>query len=402
MIYKLHIDAFAVTPEIRQALQQVKDDRDLAKSRVNLLEGGLSRAIDHYGDNPTPQVIIAEEHGSDQQLIDNLGRLAEVCEPGTKVIVLGQLNDIGIYRYLMAQGVSEYLVTPVSAQEILNTIQSIFADPSAPPRGKLFAFVGARGGVGSSSLAQNAAWQLAEMISDDVIYIDFDIAFGTAGLAYNTDSKQTVAEALASPERVDPVLIERFLVKYGDHLKLLLSPADLRPEFPIEIEAVEKVLDIARQMAPFVIADVPHLWAGWSDHLMRVADELVIVALPDLPNLRDSKALIDQFVPKRGDALPTRLILNRMDAYRKTQLSAKDFQETLGISPLAALPFDPNLFGTASNNGQMLGETAKTHKIVDSIKLIAGQLSGRQAVAKKKSSGMMAWLAGDTKTKRRA
>jgi len=401
VIYKLHIDAFAVSPDVRQALQQVKEDRDLAKSRVNLLEGGLARAIDHYVDNPTPQVIIAEDNGNDQELIDNLGHLAEVCEPGTKVIVLGKLNDIGIYRYLMAQGVSEYLVTPVSAQEILNTIQSIFSDPSAPPRGKLFAFVGARGGVGSSSLAQNVAWQLAEMIGDDVIYIDFDIAFGTAGLAFNTDSKQTIAEALASPERVDPVLIERFLVKYGDHLKLLLSPADLRPEFTIEIEAIDKILDITRQMAPFVIADMPHLWANWSDHLMRVADELVIVALPDLPNLRDAKSLVDQFVPKRGDALPTRLVLNRMDAYRKTQLSAKDFQETLGIAAMATLPFDPNLFGTASNNGQMLGETAKAHKVVDSIRQIAGQMSGRQAVAKQRPSGMMGWLMGESKSKRR-
>lgn len=402
MIYKLHIDAFAVTPEIRLALQQMKEDRDLAKSRVNLLEGGLVRAIDYYADNSTPQVIIAEETGSDQELIDNLGRLAEVCEPGTKVIVLGQLNDIGVYRYLMAQGVSEYLVTPISAQELLLAIQSIFSDPAAPPRGKLLAFVGARGGVGSSTLAQNAAWQLAEMIGDDVIYIDFDLAFGTAGLSFNTDSKQTVAEALAAPERVDPVLIERFLVKYGDHLKLLLSPADLRPEFPIEVEAVDKILDIVRQMAPFVVADVPHLWANWTDHLLRVADELVIVATPDLPCLRDSKNMVDQFVPKRGDALPTRLILNRIDAFRKTQLAAKDFQETLGVAPMASLPFEPNLFGSASNNGQMLGEAAKTHKVVDAIRQVAGQLSGRQTVAKRKASGMMAWLSGNSRSKRRA
>jgi pilus assembly protein CpaE len=401
VIYKLHIDAFAVSPDVRQALQQVKEDRDLAKSRVNLLEGGLVRAVDHYADNPTPQVIIAEDNGNDQDLIEHLGHLAEVCEPGTKVIVLGQLNDISIYRYLMAQGVSEYLVTPVSAPEILNTIQAIFADPSAPPRGKLLAFVGARGGVGSSAVAQNVAWLLAESIGDDVIYIDFDIAFGTAGLAFNTDSKQTIAEALAAPDRVDPVLIERFLVRYGEHLKLLLSPADLRPEFPIEIEAVDKVLDITRQMAPFVVADIPHLWAGWTDHLMRVADDLVVVALPDLPNLRDAKSLVDQFVPKRGDALPTRLLLNRADAYRKTQLTAKDFQETLGIPALATLPFDPNLFGSASNNGQMLSETAKTHKVVESLRQIANQLSGRQPVAKKKSSGMMSWLMGDSKTKRR-
>ncbi len=401
MIYKLNIEAFASTPEVAKALEMAREDRDLAKSRVSVFDGGLPAAVERYHANPTPQVVIVEETGSDEQLMDHLGQLAEVCEPGTRVIVLGQLNDIALYRELLSQGISEYLVTPVSAHEILDTIRTIFADPSAPPRGKVFAFFGARGGVGASTIAQNVAWELAGTIADDVIYVDLDVAFGSSSLAFNAESKQSVGEALAQPDRVDTVLMERFLVKYGEHLQVLMSSADLRSPGIVDFEAVEKVLEVARQMSPIVVVDIPHIWAPWSEPLMRSADDLVIVALPDLGNLRECKNLVEHFVPKR-DILPTRIVLNRVDAYKKTQLSAKDFQETLNLAPALSIPFEPGLFGTAANNGQMLSEAAKTHKIVESLKQFAAQMSGRQPSARKRSPNMLSWLKLDLKSKKHA
>lgn len=400
MIYKLNIDAFAASPSVRSAMEQAREDRDLAKSRVNVFDGGMEAAIGHYAEHPTPQVVLVEETGDDQKLLDDLGRLAEVCEPGTRVIVIGQLNDISLYRQLISQGVSEYLVAPVTAHQVLDCIRTIFADPAAPPRGKMLAFIGARGGVGASTLAQNVAWHIAGLIADDVIYVDLDLPFGSSSLAFNVDSKQTIADALGQPERVDAVLMERFLVKYGDHLQVLMSSANLRGHIDIDIDGVEKVLEVARQMAPFVVVDLPHLWSPWTEALARSADDLVIVATPDLGNLRETKSLVEQVAAKR-ESLPTRVVLNRVDAYKKTQLSAKDFQETLGFAPALSIPFDPNLFGTAANNGQMLSEAAKGHKIVESLKQFAVQMTGRQAAAKKPAS-VLGWLKMDLKTKKRA
>ncbi len=401
MIYKLHIEAFVADEALAQALAQAQEHRDLAKSRVQVRPGGLPTAITHYAENPTAPVILVEETGSDEELLHSLGQLAEVCEPGTKVIVVGHLNDIGLYRTLIAQGVSDYLVAPVTGHQILESLRAIFADPAAPPRGKLFAFYGARGGVGVSTLAQNAAWSLAETIADDVIYIDLDLSFGTSSLSFNLDVKQSVAEVLAQPERVDTVLLERFLVRYGDRLQVMMSGADLRAAAGLDIGGVERVLEVARQMAAYVIVDVPHVWAPWSEFILRHADDLVVVALPDLANLRDTKNLVDAVISRRGESLPSRVVLNRVDAYKKTQLSAKDFQETIGFAPVLSVPFEPNLFGTAANNGQMLGEAAKTHKIVDSVRQLALQMAGRVPTVRK-PAGFMARLKADLMSKKRA
>ncbi len=396
MIYRLSIDAFAVSPDVAEMFKAVRDDRSLSKSRIEVLPGGLPAAVEHYRGRATPQVILVEVEGGAETVQAEIGRLAEVCEPGTRVIVIGHVNDIGLYRALMAQGVSEYLVRPVAARQVLGALSAAFDDPDAPARGRLIGVWGVRGGVGASTLAQNLAWEIGRATAEGVIYIDLDIAFGTSLLAFNIDVKQTVADALGHPERLDPVLMERFLAAYDDHLHVLAAPGDPRAQVAITVEALDKLLDMALRMAAVVVVDIPRLWAPWTEHLLGSADDLIAVATPDLFCLKDAKIVLDLVGPKRGEA--PRLVLNRTDAARKTQLSAKDFEENLGVKPALALPFDPALFGEAANAGQMLGEASKTHKVVEQIQAFAGQIYGRTAAARKPAGdrsgiqSLLGWL----------
>ncbi len=401
MIYRVSIDAFALTPETAEVLKAVRDDRAFAKSRVNVLPGGLAAAAGHYVDTPTPQVVIVEEEEDDAILMARLEQLAEVCEPGTRVVVIGTLNDIALYRRLLEQGVSDYLLRPVSARQVVAAIAAIFEDPAAPTRGKVFAFWGVRGGVGSSTLAQNTAWAMGRALGEPAIYLDLDLAFGTSVLAFNLDAKQGVVDALANPDRLDQVLMERFLVGYDDCLEVLPSPGDPRLAADVGIDGLDKLMDLAARMGPVVVVDLPHQWAGWTEHLLLAADEVVLVATPELFCLRDSKTMLETLAPKRGEAAAPRLVLNKFDAARRTQLSPKDFEETLNLAPTLMVPFDPVLFGTAANNGQMLGEAARTHKVVEQIAGFAGQLLGRTpAVGKARArhggkpspKGLLAWL----------
>ncbi len=396
MIYRVHIEAFVIKPEVRQALEQAKEYPELAKSRFAVFDGGLAYAVEHYASNPTPQLIMVEEDADDATMLAHLEQLAEVCDPDTKVVVIGAVNDVKVYRHLIAQGVSEYLVSPVSARDVIECVGGIFADPAAAPRGKLIAFFGARGGVGSSVLAQNVAWSLAQALEDDVVLLDLDLPFGTAGLALNVEAKQTLADVLAQPERIDHVLLERFLVKADERLSVLPGAGDLRPMPDVDFEQLDAVFEIARQMASFVVVDLPHLWAPWVEQTLKLADEVVLVALPDLANLRDCKNFMDGVGGKRMDTAPVRLVLNRVDAYKKTQLTPKDFEETVGIAPVLQVPFDPNLFGGALNNGQTLGQAAKGNKIAESLKDLALKMSGKQAPARR-SGGLLAWLKGNGK-----
>jgi pilus assembly protein CpaE len=382
MIHRLTIDAFALSPDIAETFKAVRDDRSLSKSRVEVLAGGLAAAVDHYRGRVTPQVILVEVEGDSETVMAGIDRLAEVCEPGTRVIVIGHVNDITLYRTLLAHGVSDYMVRPVAARQILGALAEAFSDPAAAARGRSVGVWGVRGGVGTSALAQNLAWSIGRATGEGAIYIDFDIPFGSSLLAFNLEAKQTVVDALAHPERLDEQLIERFLVAYDEHLQVLPAPGDPRAQMAVGIEAVDKLLDMTLRVAPAVVVDIPHVWAPWTEHLLSAVDDLVVVATPDLFCLKDTKILLDLVGAKRGEA--TRLVLNRADAARRTQLSPKDFQENISLEPTLVIPFDPQLFGEAGNNGQMLGETAKTHKVVEQIQAFAGQLAGRTGVAKKR------------------
>ncbi|MBC7952623.1 MAG: pilus assembly protein CpaF [Rhodospirillaceae bacterium] len=394
MLMRVTIDGFALTPDVAEVMKAVRDDRTFAKARMEVYPGGLAGAIAHYHDKPSPQVIVVEEDNDDATLLTRLEDLAEVCEPGTRVIVIGALNDIKLYRTLIGNGVSEYLLRPLVPRQLMDAVSTLFADPTASPKGRLVVFWGARGGAGSSTLAQNLAWAIGRGQSEAVVYVDLDLAFGTSQLAFNLDAKQHVAEALGNPERLDGVLLDRFLAAYDDGLKVLSSAGEIRQCPPVTLEAVDKLLDLACRMAPVVVVDLPHLWADWTEHLLVVADELVVTAVPNLASLRDTKALLDLLTTRRGEGAAPRLVLNKIDAFKKTQLSPKDFEETLGVKPALLLPFEPQLFGQAANNGQMLAEANKGAKINEQLSSFAVQLSARSPARSKaaKSKSLLDWL----------
>lgn len=395
MLYRLTIDAFHATPHGKQAMSQLAADPLFAKSRIGLHDGGLAAAVVHYQGLATPQLVIVEETDSDPVMLERLAQLAEVCVSGTRVVVAGQVNDITVYRTLLAQGVSDYLVAPddagLFAVQLTNSIAAMFADPAAAPRGRMIAFYGARGGVGSSSLAQNVAWDLARGSGEEVIYLDLDLAFGTSGLVFNADARQTVGELLGEPERIDAQLLDRILVKQDDHLRLLPAAAELRAWPPIEVEAIEHLFDLVRRMAPLLVVDLPHLWAPWISHSLESADEVVVTATPDLAALRESKTLLDFLASQRAGKTAARLVLNKLDAFKRSQLTAKDFAETLKTTPALCLALDP-LFVEAANNGQMLAERAKSHKISEAIAQFAASLSGHAPAKAAKSDPLSAWL----------
>lgn len=392
MILRLSIEGFPVSPELAETLQRLGQDPLFSRSQIRVHSGGLASAVEHYHGNATPQVLIVEELDDGTVMQDRLERLAEVCVAGTQVIVVGRMNDIAAYRRLLSLGIGDYLVGPVTPAQLAASITALFADPTAAPQGRLIAFMGARGGAGASTLAHNAAWMLARSVGEEVIAVDLDLAFGTLDLAFNVEARQTVGELLSEPERIDAQLIERVLVRADDRLQLLPSPGISQVWPPIEVDAVDKLLELLRRMATQVVVDLPHQWSPWIAHVLEMADEVAIVCPPDLAGLRDAKALLDSLTPRRGTREPARLVINKADLFRKTQLSAKDFEEALKRTPALRIPFDP-VFGEALNEGQMIEKTAKNHKLVESLTALA-QLVGPRHLrpAPRRTAALPTWL----------
>jgi pilus assembly protein CpaE len=197
------VQAFCETVETAAAVQAAGEDRRLAKAHVKIQMGGATAAVEAYRTSPTPNVILLEaEHRADEILVQ-LDQLAEVCDSGTRVIVVGRVNDVMLYRELTRRGVSDYLIAPIGTIDVVRSICGLFSAPDAKPVGRIIAVVGAKGGVGASTVAHNVAWAIARDLSLDSVVADLDLAFGTAGLDYNQDPPQGIADAVFSPDRVD-------------------------------------------------------------------------------------------------------------------------------------------------------------------------------------------------------
>ena len=346
--------------------------------------GGAAAAVEAYRNAPTPNVIVLEATTNRDLLVEQLDELSHFCDAGTKVVILGRVNDIVLYRQLMARGVSEYLVAPFSAVDFVQAISSLFRAPGAKPLGRVIAVIGAKGGVGSSTIAHNLSWALATGLEMATIVADFDLGFGTAGLDYNQDPPQGVAEAVFAPERVDATLIERLLSKCGDNLSLLAAPATLDRPYDFSETSFDSVVDTMRASTPWIVLDLPHAWNAWTRRMLVGADEVVIVAGPDLANLRNAKNIIDNVRGSRPNDYPPRLVLNGVGMPRRPEISVADFAKTMETEPFAIIPHDAKLFGAAANNGQMIAEIDANGKIAEIFTDLANEVAGRGDTRKAK------------------
>lgn len=354
------------------------------QSKISVQSGGLQEAINYLSDNDSPNVLIIESSDTGDALLESLEGLAEVCSPDSKVILIGAENDISLYRKLLSMGLSEYFPINVSSEDLLNTIKSFFVEGGGAELGRVIAFIGARGGVGSSTVAANTAYSLGTQFDENVILVDLDLAFGTAAMAFNLQQRQSLVDALSQPGRLDDVLMARFMLKYNDNLSIIPSPSSLVENFSIQLESFEVMLKLVRQMSPFIVLDVPHLWQHWIHEVLLDSDDIVVVAYPDLLNMREVKNLMDSLTPQRGKA-PTRLVFNRIGLSKKTELSPKDFESNLKITSDFNIPYDAVSFGTAMNNGQAVVQANKKSKAVPQFNNLATLVSGRQPVSKKKT-----------------
>ena len=385
-IPRITLHAFCARPETAALLEHAAADRRMGRASTIVREGGLEAAVDYYQNQPTPSLVMVETTDTAQRLLHLLDSLAQVCDPGTKVVVVGQTNDIALYRELMRRGVSEYLTQPLSPLQVIRAVGALYADPSAPFVGRQIAFVGAKGGVGASTLAHNFAWAMAEKMQTATVLVDLDLAFGTAGLDFNQDPLQGVLDALTQPDRLDPVLMDRMMVRCGDRLSLFAAPASLDDDYEIGADAFEEVTQKIRGAAPFVVLDIPHVWNAATRRVLVGSDELVVVATPDLASLRNAKNIIDLVKSSRPNDIPPRLVLNQVGVPGRPEIPVKDFGEALGVQPSLVLPFDPKPYGQAANNGQMLAEVAPKSKAAEGLEHLARLISRREPPPIQKTS----------------
>jgi pilus assembly protein CpaE len=380
-IPRITVHVFADRSDTLAAAERAGQDRRMSRATTQIRVGGVPAAVNAYQYESTPPLIVVESMADARTLLAQIDELAEVCDTGTKVIIIGATNDIQLYRELMRRGVSEYLVAPIQPLQLISAIDGLFADPAQPFVGRSIAFVGARGGAGASALAHNTAYAMSERIGLNTVIVDYDLPFGTAGLDFNQDPLNGVVDALNHPDRLDATLLDRMMVRCTDKLSLFAAPATLDGDWDIKPEAFEEVTSRIRATAPFVVLDLPHLWSAWMRQTLIAADEVVIVATPDLASLRNAKNMIDLIKQGRPNDAPPRLVLNQIGMPGRPEIPAKDFGAALGIHPSLSIPFDARLFGAAANNGQMILDAGAKSKAAESFETLAQIVSCRELPA---------------------
>ena len=280
------------------------------------------------------------------------------------MIVIGRINDVALYRELVRRGVSDYVIAPVSAIDVVRSVCDLFSSPEAKAVGRIIAVVGAKGGVGASTVAHNVAWAIARDLALDSVVADLDLAFGTAGLDYNQDPPQGIAEAVFSPDRVDTAFVDRLLSKCPT-ISACWRRRRPRPGLRFRRGGVRFDLRYAAHHDALHRARRPHQWSGWTKRALIAADDILIVAAPDLANLRNAKNMFDLLKASRPNDRAPLYCLNQVGVPKRPEINASEFAKAIENHPIATIPFDPQIFGSAANNGQMIAEVSAKHRTTE-------------------------------------
>ncbi len=378
LVPRINIQIFCDSEQTAEMARLAAADRRMQRAYTSVHAGGIMGAFHAFQSQPTPNLLIVESRNTRDTILSELALLAEVCQQDTKVVVIGHVNDVLLYRELAQQGVSEYLVAPLKQLQFIESIAALYQDPKSGPLGRVIAFIGAKGGVGSSTIAQNVGWLIAKDYDVETVIADLDLAFGTAGLNFNQDIIPGIADVLGQPDRVDTTLVERMFTKVGDKLSLLAGPGGVERDFQIEPAAIEAVMNSIRASVPAVILDLPAIWAPWVKFTLLHADQVMITATPDLASLRNTRSLLDLLRGGRpNDALP-QVILNQAGIPKRPEISVADFSKGIGTQIIATIPYDAQSFGVAQGNGQTIFEVAAKSKAAAAISGLAKQLGWPQ------------------------
>lgn len=338
----LTIYAFWDRPSSAEAFAAFAADPRAARARVEIFRGGVDGARAHLPTLRRPDLLLLDTTLSRAELFASLADLTAQLGPDTRIAIVGAVNDIGFFRDLAARGVSEYFTAPAASDAIAASLCALYAEAETA---RTIAVIGARGGVGASTLARNLAHAIAEASESRATLVDLDVHFGAAALDCAHAPRQSLAQALADDAQAPP----------ARGVCLLATPAALDAD-ALDEAALDALIAHARRQSPAVIIDLPHAWTGLTRSVLARADDVVIVARPDLASLRDAKNMLDQLRAPREGKLSPHVVLSMAGAPERPEIAAKDFAEVAGILPLATIAFDPVLHAACAVSGRMIAE----------------------------------------------
>ena len=370
--------AFVCDEATVDMLKPIASEMGWPHERIN--KGGLRNAVQTLSVSSSPSILFVDLSESGDPLND-IGALAEVCEPGTVVIATGHVNDVRLYRDLINSGIQDYLLKPINPdmlREAIGQAQLILAgpkvvDPSADRPHVMGAFIGVRGGVGASTLAASVAWLISQKRDRTTAFLDLDIHFGTGALVLDLEPGRGLTDAIENPGRIDGLFIERAMVKANEKLSVLSAEAPINNPMISDGTAFFQLEEELKHAFECTVIDMPRGMMIQHPHLLYDVQAAIVVTEFTLASTRDTIRILSWLKTNAPQANIT-IVANKVPATGPTEISRKDFESSIERAVDLVIPLDTKLATQAAKLGKPLAEVAKASKVGNVIAEIADRL----------------------------
>ncbi len=360
--------AYVCDETTAEAIRPIVAELGWSPDKVN--KGGLRNAVQSLSVSASPNILFVDLAESGDPLNDING-LAEVCEPGTVVIAAGQVNDVRLYRDLVASGIHDYLLKPLNAdmlreaftqaQVMLSTPKLAEASTERPHCST--AVIGSRGGAGASTLATSLAWLMSDRERRSTALLDLDVHFGTGALTFDLEPGRGLTDAIDNPSRIDGLFIERAMVRASEKLAVLSAEAPISSPVVTDGAAFYQLQEEMRSAFECTVVDLPRAMLVQHPHLISDVQAAVVVTELTLAAARDSIRILSWL---KSNAPNTQVVVvaNRVPAGGQLEISRKDFESSIERKIDYTIPYDQKLATQAAKLGKPFAEAGKSSKTV--------------------------------------
>jgi pilus assembly protein CpaE len=360
-------------------------------------KGGLRNAVQSLSISASPNILMVDLSESGDPLND-INALAEVCEPGTIVIAIGQVNDVRLYRDLIASGIHDYLLKPLSPAQVRDSLvmaQAVFAAPkqgegAGAKRHVTTTVIGTRGGVGASTVATSLAWLFSTDDKLPTALLDLDIHFGTGALALDLEPGRGLTDAIENPSRIDGLFIERAMIRANDNLAILSAEAPINAPLMTDGAAFAQLEEEFRHAFEMTVVDMPRNMLINFPQLVTGTNVILLVTEMTLAAARDSIRLLS-WLKANAPHAEVFVVANKVQS-GVTEISKSDFETSIEARISFTIPYDPKAAANAAKLGQTFVDANRTVKAAGAIREIAksvlssgGGAEGETARPSKKS-----------------
>lgn len=347
------VSVFTSDGETIETVRVLEADWRFARVALTTHPGGVNEAVALYSRETSPDLVIVQTDVIDDSFALRLEALGGCCAEGTGAIVIGPVNDVYLYRKLIGMGVNDYLVRPVKPLILGEVIAKSLIEKMGATGSRLIAVAGAKGGVGTSLIAQILACGLADQLRQKTLLLDAAGSWSTTGVGLGFEPTTTLAEALKVAATGDESRLNRMLFTSGERLSVLASGGDVMLEHTVTPDQIEKLLNIFMVKFPVIVFDLSQAPVAVRRSLLARAHRVMLVSSATLPSLRHARSLLQEIKELRGGSVQdTDLVLNMQGFAPGAEPTKGDIEAALDRKPAVVLPFNPKLFAGLESQGR--------------------------------------------------